>query len=423
MLEIFLTRSFSIIQDGLGIIFDFYFLWLPLFLFLIFWSSWKRYVVADALLNEETMVFQIKLPREISKSPKAMELFLQTLFQTGGEGHFYKKYWKGGTRPWFSLELVSIEGEVRFYIWTRKKFSKMVETQLYAQYPSVEVVEAEDYTKKIKYDPKEIELFGSMFTLDEDDPYPIKTYIDYGLEADPKEEFKIDPIASTIEFLGSIGKGEQVWMQTLIRAHKKYKKKVFLEELLKTIKKPFGGKSRKNWEEEGKEIVDVILTTPRMEEYKEDDPKIKMYVQSKGEQQTIESVERAISKPGFDTAIRVIYLAEEEYFDVSTISGMMSSFKQYTSGLNRFKPVSKETTDFDAPWMDPLGSRLAERKRKLFNHYIRRAHFETRHNIRDFILNTEELATIFHFPPSVVETPTLPRMEAKKVEPPPNLPL
>jgi hypothetical protein len=148
-----------------------------------------------------------------------------------------------------------------------------------------------------------------------------------------------------------------------------------------------------------------------------------MFVQSKGEQQTIESVERAISKPGFDTAIRVIYLAEEEYFDVSTISGMMSSFKQYTSGLNRFKPVSKETTDFDAPWMDPLGSRLAERKRKLFNHYIRRAHFETRHNIRDFILNTEELATIFHFPPSVVETPTLPRMEAKKVEPPPNLPL
>jgi hypothetical protein len=37
------------------------------------------------------------------------------------------------------------------------------------------------------------------------------------------------------------------------------------------------------------------------------------------------------------------------------------------------------------------------------------------------ILNTEELATIFHFPIKVY-IPTVPRVEAKKVGPPPTLP-
>jgi len=430
MSETILEGSISLIRSGVEVIFDFYFLWLPLFLWVIFWHYWKKYVVAEALLKEETTLLQIKLPREIDKSPKAMELFLNNLYQTGGEGNFYDKYWKGGTRPWFSLELVSISGDIKFYIWTRKKNAKLIETQLYSQYPTVEVIQdVEDYTKKVKYDPDKFEMFGSMFVLTKEDPYPIKTYIDYGLEDDPKEEYKIDPIASTMEFLGSIGSGEQVWIQILVRAHKKYEKKGFWEELQKKLKAPFESKENKNWQEEGKKIVDELMK--RNEEFKEGDPKMKLFVQSKGEQKKIESVERSISKPGFDTAIRAIYLAEEDKFDKANIGGLLGSLKQYGSdALNGFKPASskKDTenkdnpTKFDYPWQDPSGKRLAKRKANIFNNYIRRAHFNTRHNIGDFILNTEELATIYHFPGAVVETPTLPRIESKKAEPPTNLP-
>jgi hypothetical protein len=39
------------------------------------------------------------------------------------------------------------------------------------------------------------------------------------------------------------------------------------------------------------------------------------------------------------------------------------------------------------------------------------------------VLNTEELATIYHFPGMVAAAPTIERIEAKKVEPPPNLPM
>ncbi|MEK7105917.1 MAG: hypothetical protein AAB895_00990, partial [Patescibacteria group bacterium] len=40
-----------------------------------------------------------------------------------------------------------------------------------------------------------------------------------------------------------------------------------------------------------------------------------------------------------------------------------------------------------------------------------------------YILSTEELATIFHLPGRVSETPTFTRIESKKAEPPSNLPI
>ena len=39
-----------------------------------------------------------------------------------------------------------------------------------------------------------------------------------------------------------------------------------------------------------------------------------------------------------------------------------------------------------------------------------------------FVLNTEELATIFHFPGQILKVPTLERIESKEASPPPNLP-
>jgi hypothetical protein len=421
MTETLLSRVLLVSRAALEVIFDLYFLWLPIFLLILFWGFWKRYVVTDALINTETTLLQIKLPQEITKSPKAMELFLQNVHQTGGEGNFYAKYWKGGTRPWFSLELVSINGEIRFYIWTREKHAKVLETQIYAQYPSVEIiVGAEDYAKKVKYDPDEKNLFGSMFTLIKDDPYPIKTYIDYGLDKDPKEEFKVDPISAMIEFLGSMNQGEQVWIQILIRAHKKYEKKSVIDKIKKQAEKALSIKERKNQEEKGKKLVGEL----RIKDIPESEEEIekRKIRQTKFTENVIEAIERSVNKPGFDCAIRAIYIADEDKFDKANIGGLLGSLKQYNSdGLNGFKPGKK--TDFDFPWQDPLGGRLAKEKVKIFGDYIKRAHFETRHNVEDFILNTEELATIFHFPGSTVETPTLPRILSKKAEPPTNLPL
>ena len=124
---------------------------------------------------------------------------------------------------WFSLEIASIDGQVHFYIRTPSRVKGLIETQMYAQFPQVQVKEVEDYTlavDKITPDSK-WNLWGCEFKLKKPDAFPIRTYIDYGLDKDPKEEYKVDPISPVVELFGSITKGEQMWMQIVITPSKK----------------------------------------------------------------------------------------------------------------------------------------------------------------------------------------------------------
>jgi hypothetical protein len=59
----------------------------------------------------------------------------------------------------------------------------------------------------------------------------------------------------------------------------------------------------------------------------------------------------------------------------------------------------------------------------MFNAYIRRSYFHPPYSRQPAVLTSEELATIYHLPGKVAQTPTLDRIESKRSEPPANLPL
>ena len=130
-------------------------------LFFIFIDLWIDYTRAKAFLKQEYAIVEVKLPKETIKSPAAMELFLTALHQTSGEGGWFGRYWYGKTRAWFSLELVSIEGQIHFFIWMRKSFKNLISTSLYAQFPGIEVHDAEDYARSVHYDPKTMEVWAA----------------------------------------------------------------------------------------------------------------------------------------------------------------------------------------------------------------------------------------------------------------------
>jgi len=181
----------------------------PAILGYYFWKTWVKYVRLKFHLKQEYILLEFKLPKEITKSPVAMEVFMNSLSQTSGEATWFDRYWGGGMRAWFSLELVSIEGQVKFFIWTRNTMKKTIENHLYSQYPNVEIAEVDDYTEGVEFDPEERNLWGCYFVKVKDSFFPIKTYVDYGLDRDPKEEFKIDPLTPVLEYLGSIGPGSR----------------------------------------------------------------------------------------------------------------------------------------------------------------------------------------------------------------------
>jgi hypothetical protein len=378
-------------------------IFIPIFLGVHFWSLWVKYVRAKFLANQKYVLLEFRLPKEITKSPIAMEVFINALNQTGGEGTWFDKYINGGMRPWFSLELVSIEGQVKFFIWTRASMRKTIETQLYSQYPDVEVASVEDYAADVVFDPEKNDLWSCQFTKTKDSFYPIKTYIDYGLDKDPKEELKIDPITPVIELLGSLGRGEQMWIQILIRAHKK------------EFKKPGTWFDTVDWSHFAKEEIKKKMKRDKGDGETQDR-------MTKGEQKAIEAIEKAIIKPAFDSGIRAIYHAEKAVFNRANVGGLTGSFKQYNSGdLNGFKPAS--TTGFDYPWQDIFGTKLLEKKKKALSAYQSRAFFKPIYSGKHFILNSEELVTIFHFPGKVSRTPTFTRIGSRKADAPANLPI
>jgi hypothetical protein len=338
-----------------------------------------------------------------------MEIALSNaLSQTGGVSTWFQKYWLGNVVNWFSLEIVSTEGNIRFFIRTNKAFKMIIENQLYAQYPQVEITEVEDYILPVmaSMNKEPWSIFGGRFVLTKEDPYPIKTYVDYNLDQAPeklKEEQRIDPITPMIELLGSLRPNEHMWFQILIRpAGKRYLK-------------PGNWFKKGDWKDEGKDIIKALK-----EEYGGTAEKPKQMTET--QRQTISAIERSITKVGFDAGIRALYLTKKESFDSYRIAAMLGAFKQYNSGyLNGFKPT--QTTGFDYPWQDPTGRRARALKQEMFDAYIRRSYFYQPYENTPFVLNSEELATIFHIPGAVSETPQLKRIESTKAEPPSNLPL
>lgn len=404
----------SLLVDVLTILYVLSPIYIPFFLGYICWNLWVGYKKFDFITKQERILLEIKMPQEIKKTPLAMELVLNSLHQTSGESTWFDRNFKGKSRAWFSLEMVSIDGDVKFFVWTQKFYKNLVESYFYAQYPNVEIYEVPEYTQFVKLDFNEKSIWGTEFKLEKDDPYPIKTYVDYGLDKPGlKDDEKTDPITPVIELLGSMEKGEQMWIQILVRAHKKnFKEKLSWEDRFKEK----SWSKDVDWTSKGKKEIKSLLEKLQPEEGKF------MRTTTKGEQNIITAIERNIDKVAFDCGIRCIYLAEKDKFNPVNAPGLVGSFKQYNSEwLNKFK--TSNPTSFDYPWQDYKNIRLNKKKKEMFDLYKRRAYFYWPYRAsKQFVLSSEELATIFHLPGGVAQTPTFSRITSKKSEPPTNLP-
>lgn len=391
-------------------------LWLPFVLMFFLWNSWMAYIQALYISKQEHILLEVRIPREIAKSPRAMELFFTGINIGPGEALFTQRWWLGQVRPWWSFELVSINGEIHFYIWTRKDLKDLIEMQMYAQYPEVEIFQVEDYAARFPYDKNVYGVWGCEFKLSAPDVYPIKTYIDYELDKDPKEEFKIDPIAHVFELLSAIKQGEQMWIQIIIRLNKD----------LGSRKEGRWFEYESRWKEEGKKEIEKIREKARMKYKDKEGKEVEgLPMPTSGQVDQIKAIERSLGKPAFDTGIRGIYIAEEGKFRVINITGLVGVFKQFGSAhLNGFGFVNRGLISISGyPWEDFRNIRQNKMKRELMDAYRRRGWFHEPHKIPHFVMTTEELATIWRFPSSSIKSPGLRRAPAAKAEAPPNLPV
>lgn len=224
-------------------------------------------------------------------------------------------------------------------------------------------------------------------------------------------------MTSVLEFLGSIKAGEQVWIQILIQAHRS-----------NSLKEDAVFPQKTDWNEDAKEEIKKKIAEVKgggKAEGAEGEDETVFRVPTKAERELIDALERSLTKYPFEVGIRGFYIARNESFDSIGITGLIGSFRQYSSQtLNELK--LGQFTDFDYPWDDFMRMRRTTREVKLLNAYKLRSFFQLpyRHYlVKPFILTTEEIATIFHLPGKVAGTPTLTKIASRKSEAPANLPI
>ena len=142
-----------------------------------------------------------------------------------------------------------------------------------------------------------------------------------------------------------------------------------------------------------------------------------------GGKAVVESIEEKIAKLGFKTRLRALYIAKKDIFKPSRclhgLIGALNQFHMNTRNGFKNKGVGGAGKSFE-------GANIiaAYKQRKMAKCY-RRNHKNKKLTPFDkpFILNIEELATVWHFPLPQVKTPLLQKADIKRGEPPINLPV
>ncbi len=391
--------------------------WLPVALCYTAVSLWLYRARVRWIKGLEWITLEVKLPKEVGKTPAAME-FVLNAFSVPGRGDLINKWIKGEQTPWSSLEIASLGGQIHFFIRIQKGWKNRIESAIYSQYPSVEIFEAEDYTNRVPYGlpGADWELWGFELLFIKPDPYPIKTYVDYGIDkpSSPEESpNRIDPLTPLLEFMGTLKPGEQIWVQLLIRnLGKRFDKPKKWEEIWWQPSKWF---EKQDWLKEAEKEISKLRKEDKEKEGK-------FVVLSPGQTEVLKSMERTLGKTAFDTGIRAIYLAQKEVFSGNNNGALVGSLMQFNSAaLQSFKP--ENITGITYPWQDLTGRKAALKKSIMFDAYRRRSYFYPPYVRKPLVMSVEELATIYHFPGSVASTPSLGKIESKRSEPPINLPL
>lgn len=426
----------NVSQDVVPFLMAGWWLWLPALLGAIFYRTWLHYIHIEFLKKMRWVLLRVRTPRDLIKTPKSMEQVFSAAYSTFSHGlRFSEYFWDGRMEDWTSFELAGDSGGVNFYIRTLVNFRVMFEAAVYAQYPDAEIDVVEDYTELMPsvLPNKTYDVWGGDIILTKEDAYPIRTYAYWEeraiVQTDQQEAKRgIDTMAAVLEVFSRLKEGEMIWYQIIIRpTDDKWKKeaekerdKIWLKEkkkksgflfganefFLNLLKAPFSEPTWADVKEEKVEKPSTGSLTP-------------------GQQEQIKAIETKIGKLGFESIARYIYIARRDVFSRDTINGMHSSIRQYnTFDLNSLRLLKKSLPVARQPFKS---QKNYYRKRKLYDNFRLRRY--SKRNLATktasgmfCMLNIEELATIYHYPTTLVEAPMLRRVEAKKSEPPASLP-
>lgn len=285
-----------------------------------------------------------------------------------------------------SFEIVGVKGFVNFYAAVPVSLVDVIKQAIISAYPASQLEEVPEHNI---FSPvgRISSTLGGELTLKEDFAYPIATY----------QDIKRDPMHSVLNALSTLDKEDGVGIQILIRPAESHWHK-HANELASKKRK---GEDHKKGGELFWWAKQLFIALVKPPEDKSGDHSSKD--RSSHEEALLNAIDDKTKHPGYETAIRVISSSNIAQKSQSILSNVVASFSLYDApGRNGFKYTPAQDIESFA------------------TAYIMRFFPSGR---KKNILNSVELATLFHFPQQDdIPTSQLTRQESKQVDGPRNVP-
>ncbi|HEV8601176.1 MAG TPA: hypothetical protein VGQ87_01095 [Patescibacteria group bacterium] len=437
-----MTQFFS---EYLGLVVDFvlvkWYGWV-LFLWLLIWIYYKLQIIKNQKIwiDKVKWVFlQVKIEELNEKSPLAMEQVFAALHAIHTNYTWGEKL-DGKVILWLSCEIVSIGGKVSYVFKIPERYRNLLESAIFAQYPKAEVHEIEDYLKNLPhlYDPRtaDFDFFGTQLNKKKENPYPVRTYTAF---EHPEQKTVIDPLSGVLEVMSNLQPYELMISQLVIRP---------VDDKWKEHAKPLIDKLKGAPEKHESSFFDWILAIPgfflglfvegfltgpsedkHKPQQKQDEPPSQMLHKTEGEKQIIAAIEHGLTKIGFEFRFRLFYLAPKGKLNKSLrVPEIIGAYRNFDDvSTNGLKPDLGHTWT-DVPYKvhaqleEPIiRHRILVRKRHMLHNLLMRSYWR---GSGYGIMNTEELATLYHFPQSPnARVSQIERTQMVKSAPPADLPI
>ncbi len=364
-----------------------WYIWIPLTLVLLglAWRNFQKAELQQVGPIESTLLV-LEIPKANDKSELAAEQLFASLHGILRDKSELRR--ARGVQEHLSFEIASVNGQIRFYVWVPKALQGFVEGQIYSQYPTVQIHAAdEDYTS---HERQHRVIYTNEIRLTESEFLPIKTF----------QSFEVDPLAGITGTLAKLeSTGEELWVQVLVRPiadewHRASDRWIQSVKGGNPFNALFGGGSI-----DGRWLASFFeaLWKPPEQGTTATGEKIL----SEREKTRIAEAEKKATKLGYQVKIRLAYLGESETNAKLQMQAIVGTFKQFNStNLNGFKAYG------------------ASFNKEALASYTSRSFTD-----KGFVLNIEELASVFHLPHTNVETPNIVWASSKTAEPPSKLPV
>ena len=299
--------------------------------------------------------------------------------------------WLFGRDDHFSFEIVANDKKIYFYVIAPAKSGRYIEQQIHANYPDALVEEVDDYNI---FNPQ-AKIFTSFLKTKRSFIFPLKTY----------NKMEVDPMNSIVNVMSKLEKDESMVLQVVVRSAKKK----WHNAIASVVRQVNSGKSPHEalaGQQGGfSKFTSFISSVANEAKSKKDKDKMTEKAPRKlsaMEEEMIKGMEEKNSKAGLDVNIRIIVTTKNEVNGKTYLANMSNAF----AGYNYYE------------YGNIFKAKAVKYNSRLIRDFIYRRFDEG----KSFILNTEELASIFHFPLRNMETPNILWLSARQAPAPTNVP-